>query len=43
MLASTVTVPIYGKLADLYGRKPLMLFGLALFLLGSPRAARRPP
>jgi EmrB/QacA subfamily drug resistance transporter len=28
-------VPIYGKLADLYGRKPLFLFGSALFLLGS--------
>jgi EmrB/QacA subfamily drug resistance transporter len=28
-------VPIYGKLADLYGRKPLFLFGTALFLLGS--------
>jgi EmrB/QacA subfamily drug resistance transporter len=35
MLASTVTVPIFGKIADLRGRKPVMLFGLALFLLGS--------
>ncbi len=35
MLASTVSVPIYGKAADLYGRKPIMLFGTALFLLGS--------
>ncbi|GCE14007.1 MDR family MFS transporter [Tengunoibacter tsumagoiensis] len=35
LLTSTVTVPIYGKLADLYGRKPLFLFGSALFLLGS--------
>ncbi len=35
LLASTVSVPVYGKLADLYGRKPLMLFGIALFLLGS--------
>jgi len=35
MLASTVTVPIYGKIADLLGRKPVMLFGLALFLIGS--------
>ncbi len=35
MLVSTVTVPVYGKLADLYGRKPVLLFGLALFLLGS--------
>ena len=35
MLTATVTVPIYGKLADLHGRKPVMLFGIALFLLGS--------
>lgn len=35
MLSSTVTVPIYGKLADLYGRKPVMLFGIAVFLIGS--------
>lgn len=35
MLTSTVTVPIYGKLADLYGRKPVMLVAMALFLFGS--------
>ncbi|AKQ65142.1 drug resistance transporter, EmrB/QacA family [Myxococcus hansupus] len=35
MLSSTITVPIYGKLADLYGRKPVLLFGIALFLVGS--------
>ena len=35
LLTSTTTVPIYGKLADLYGRKPLFLFGTSLFLLGS--------
>src|SRR5947209_17425978 len=35
LLTSTTTVPIYGKLADLYGRKPLFLFGSSLFLLGS--------
>lgn len=35
MLSSTVTVPIHGKLADLYGRKPVMLTGIAVFLLGS--------
>ena len=27
LLASTTTVPIYGKLADLFGRKPIFLFG----------------
>lgn len=35
VLSSTVTVPIYGKLADLYGRKPIILFGIATFLAGS--------
>jgi len=35
MLTATVTLPIYGKLADLYGRKPVMLVGIALFLVGS--------
>src|SRR5687768_2306325 len=35
LLASTVTVPLYGKLADLYGRKPVLLFGCTVFLLGS--------
>ena len=35
MVASTVTVPIFGKLADLYGRKPIFLGGSALFLVGS--------
>jgi EmrB/QacA subfamily drug resistance transporter len=35
LLAATVTVPLYGKLSDLYGRKPLMLFGLLAFLAGS--------
>jgi EmrB/QacA subfamily drug resistance transporter len=35
LLTSTVTVPIYGKLADLYGRKPVLLFGIGLFLIGS--------
>src|SRR5512135_1865932 len=35
MLTSTVTVPIFGKIADLRGRKPVMLVGIALFLAGS--------
>jgi len=35
MLSATVMVPIFGKLADLYGRKPMILFGIAVFLLGS--------
>lgn len=35
LLTSSVTVPIYGKLADVYGRKPVLLFGIAVFLFGS--------
>ena len=38
LLASTVTVPIYGKLSDMYGRKPLLLIGVGLFLVGSALA-----
>lgn len=35
LLAQAVSVPVYAKLADLLGRKPLMLFGIGVFLLGS--------
>ncbi|WP_344648554.1 MDR family MFS transporter [Cryptosporangium japonicum] len=35
LLAQAVTVPLYGKLADLFGRKPVILFGIAMFLLSS--------
>ncbi|MCB0155586.1 MAG: MFS transporter, partial [Anaerolineae bacterium] len=35
MLASTTTVPIYGKLADVYGRRPIYLAAMGLFLSGS--------
>ncbi len=35
LLASAVTVPVYSKLADMVGRKPVILFGIGLFLLGS--------
>lgn len=35
MLAQAVSVPIYAKLSDTIGRKPILLFGIALFLVGS--------
>jgi EmrB/QacA subfamily drug resistance transporter len=35
MLTSTVTVPLYGKLGDVYGRKNLFLFAIVVFLTGS--------
>ena len=35
LLAQAVSVPIYSKLADMVGRKPIIIVGIALFLLGS--------
>src|ERR1043166_6947285 len=35
MLTSTVTVPLYGKLGDAYGRKNLFLIAIVVFLAGS--------
>src|SRR4029077_16715984 len=35
MLASTVVVPIAGKLSDVYGRKPLYMTGVIVFAVGS--------
>ncbi|HEY3420486.1 MAG TPA: MDR family MFS transporter [Methanomassiliicoccales archaeon] len=35
MLAETVTIPIAGKMSDLYGRRPVFLAGMGLFLGGS--------
>ncbi len=35
MLTSTTTVPLYGKLSDLYGRRKLYVAAMALFLIGS--------
>ncbi len=35
LLAQSVTVPVYAKLADTIGRKRIVLFGLSVFLLGS--------
>ncbi len=35
MLTSTVTVPIAGKLSDMYGRRPILLTGVAIFTLAS--------
>ena len=35
LLAQAVLVPVYGRLADVFGRKPLLLFGIGVFLVGS--------
>ncbi|QHY95981.1 Multidrug resistance protein 3 [Streptomyces sp. S4.7] len=35
LLAATVTLPVYGKLSDTFGRKPVLIAGIILFLIGS--------
>ena len=35
LLMQAVTIPIYGKLSDLYGRKPVFIAGILIFLVGS--------
>lgn len=35
LLMNAITVLIYGKLSDLFGRKPVLLFGITVFLIGS--------
>jgi EmrB/QacA subfamily drug resistance transporter len=35
ILTATISGPIYGKLSDLFGRRPVLLFAVAVFLLGS--------
>lgn len=38
LLSQAVTIPLYGKLADMFGRKPVFFFGASLFLIGSTLA-----
>ncbi|MFB9388916.1 MFS transporter [Streptomyces coeruleoprunus] len=35
LLAATVTIPVYGRLSDTFGRKPVLIAGIVLFLAGS--------
>ncbi|WP_199443962.1 MDR family MFS transporter [Umezawaea beigongshangensis] len=35
LITATITTPLYGKLSDIYGRKPVYLAAISLFLLGS--------
>jgi EmrB/QacA subfamily drug resistance transporter len=34
LLTQAILIPIYGRLSDLYGRKPVLLFGIGVFLVG---------
>ncbi|HEY1456477.1 MAG TPA: MDR family MFS transporter [Candidatus Dormibacteraeota bacterium] len=42
MLASTIVVPIAGKLSDIYGRKPLYMTGIVVFAVGSALSGMAP-
>src|SRR5437879_449213 len=42
MLASTIVVPIAGKLSDIYGRKPLYMTGIVVFAVGSAMSGFAP-
>ena len=42
LVASTATVPLYGKLSDLLGRKPILLTGIVIFVFGSLLCAIAP-
>jgi EmrB/QacA subfamily drug resistance transporter len=35
LLTSTISVPFWGKLSDVYGRKPIFMIGIVIFLIGS--------
>src|SRR2546430_4261179 len=42
MLASTIVVPVAGKLSDIYGRKPLYMTGIVVFAVGSALSGLAP-
>ncbi len=39
LITATISTPLYGKLSDIYGRKPLFLIAITLFLIGSAASA----
>ena len=39
LITSTIAVPIYGKLSDIFGRRPLFILGIVIFILGSTLSA----
>ncbi len=42
LIASTVTTPIYGRLSDLYGRRPVLLVSVSIFVFGAVLCALSP-
>ncbi len=42
LLAATAVTPLYGKLSDIHGRRPVLLGGIAIFVLGSVACALAP-
>ena len=42
LLTSTISVPFWGKLSDLYGRKPIYMLGIVIFLIGSALVRPQP-
>ncbi|MBS1672527.1 MAG: MFS transporter [Actinobacteria bacterium] len=39
LITSTISVPLYGKLSDIFGRRPLFILGIVIFILGSVASA----
>jgi EmrB/QacA subfamily drug resistance transporter len=39
LITSTIATPLYGKLSDIYGRRPFYLFAIAVFIIGSALCA----
>lgn len=42
LLTATVAVPLYGKLSDIHGRRPMLMVGIAIFVAGSVACALAP-
>src|SRR6266513_4119036 len=39
LITATITTPLYGKLSDIYGRKPFFLTAITVFIIGSAACA----
>ena len=41
LITSTITTPLYGKLSDIYGRRPLFITAISIFVAGSVASGMR--